>query len=115
MARVTRRMELDPEFAPIVRSFARDERVTFGGQGFGSRALRFEGRIFAMLSSKGRFVVKLPADRVRELIDRGQGEYFDTGRGRVMKEWIAISAKPASWLALAREARRFAAAATRRR
>lgn len=103
-------MELDPDFAPIVRSFARDKRVTFGGQGFGSRALRLDGRIFAMLSSKGRFVVKLPADRVAELIGRGQGEYFDTGRGRIMKEWIAVSTKPASWLALAKEAHRFAAA-----
>jgi hypothetical protein len=110
-----RRVELAPDFAAIVRAFARDERVTFGGQGFGSRALRFDGRIFAMLSSKGRFVVKLPADRVKELIGLGRGEYFDTGRGRVMKEWIAISAKPASWLALAKEARRFAAAAAGRR
>ena len=101
-------VELDPAFVPVIEAFARDPRVTFGGQGFGSRALRLEGKIFAMLSTKGRFVVKLPRNRVVELIRLGQGEYFDTGRDRIMKEWLAVSGDPASWLGLAREAYRFA-------
>ena len=62
-----------------------------------------------MLNFKGQFVVKLPRDRVAELIRMGKGEYFDTGRDRVMKEWLAVLAKPASWLTLAKEAHRFAA------
>jgi hypothetical protein len=91
-----------------MKAFASDPRVTFGGQGFGSRALKLDGRIFAMLSSKGRFVVKLPRNRVVELMRLGQGEYFDTGRDRIMKEWLAVSGDPASWPGLAREAYRFA-------
>ena len=62
-----------------------------------------------MLNFKGRFVLNLPRDRVAELIRMGKGEYFDTGRDRVMKQWLAVLAKPASWLTLAKEARRFAA------
>jgi hypothetical protein len=104
----SRRVELDPHFMPVMRGFARDERVTFGGQGFGSRALRLDGKIFAMLSSKGQFVVKLPRERVAELIHLGEAEYFDTGRDLIMKEWVAVVGDPASWLGLAKEAYRFA-------
>jgi hypothetical protein len=100
--------ELDPLFVPVIQAFAGDRRVTYGGLGFGSRALRLDGKIFAMLSSRGQFVVKLPRDRVAELIRLGQGEYFDTGRDRVMKEWLAVVGDPPSWLGLAREAHRFA-------
>ena len=106
----SRKVDMDPHFAAIVRAFARHRRVTYGGQGFGSRALKYDGKIFAMLSSKGWFVVKLPGHRVAALIRLGKGEYFDTGRNRVMKEWLAAAQDPASWLALAREAHRFAAA-----
>jgi hypothetical protein len=104
-----RHVELHPTFAAIVQAFSRDRRVSYGGQGFGSRALRLDGKIFAMLSSKGQFVVKLPRDRVAELIRMGEGQYFDTGRDRVMKEWLAVLTKPASWPTLAKEAHRFAA------
>jgi hypothetical protein len=105
-----RHRDLDPSFVPVIEAFSRDRRVTYGGQGFGSRGLRLDGKIFAMLSSKGQFVVKLPRDRVAELIRLGRGQYFDTGRDRVMKEWLAVVGDPASWLGLAKEARRFAMA-----
>ena len=104
----SRHVELDPSFVPVVEAFASDQRVIYGGQGFGSRALRLDGKIFAMLSSKGQFVVKLPRDRVIELIRLGKGQYFDTGRDRTMKEWLAIVGRPRSWLGLAKEAHRYA-------
>jgi hypothetical protein len=106
----SRDVELDPSFVPVIEAFASVRRVTYGGQGFGSRALRLDGKIFAMLSSKGQFVVKLPRDRVADLIRLGRGQYFDTGRDRVMKEWVAVVGDPASWLGLAKEAHRFAMA-----
>jgi hypothetical protein len=34
------------------------------------------------MSSRGKFVVKLPRGRVDELVASGQGEYFDPGHGR---------------------------------
>jgi hypothetical protein len=67
------------------------------------------GKIFAMVSSQGDFVVKLPKSRVEELVNAGVGTPFEPGPGRVMKEWLAMSReqKTPGWLDLAREARRF--------
>jgi hypothetical protein len=77
------------------------------GRGFGSSALKVNCKIFAMLNA-GRLVVKLPRDRVQELVADDVGEPFDTGGGRVMKEWVALKpSTEADWLAAAREARDF--------
>jgi hypothetical protein len=73
--------------------------------------LKVGGKIFAMLSSKGEFVVKLPKARVDALIASGDGERFDPGHGRLMKEWLAVEpTSEAEWLPLAREAMAFVAA-----
>ena len=95
-------------FDAVVAAFGKDRRVVRAtGKGFGSGSLKVDGRIFAMISSRGQFVVKLPRDRVAELVDRGIGEHFDAGRGRAMKEWLALDHQPEHWLELAREARLF--------
>ena len=100
--------ELDPRLAPVAAAFSKDRAVSRGGgKGFGSRALKVNGKIFAMMSSKGQFVVKLPRKRVDELVAAGRGEYFDPGRGRLMKEWLAVAAGKTQWLELAKEAYRF--------
>ncbi len=53
-----------------------------------------------MISSKGKFVVKLPRQRVDALVATGEGERFDPGHGRLMKEWIAFDAtSEIEWLA----------------
>jgi len=99
---------IDPRFAPVVDAFAKDRQVTYGGKGFGSAALKVNGKIFAMMSSKGTFVAKLPKHRADELVRLGKGRYFDPGHGRLMKEWVALGGATATWLELAREAYRFA-------
>ena len=61
-----------------------------------------------MLSTHGAFVVKLPRRRVDELIAAGDGERYDPGHGRLMKEWLEV--RPGSsleWASLAREAKAF--------
>jgi hypothetical protein len=63
-------------------------------------------KIFAMMSSKGEFVVKLSKQRVDELVTGGKGCRFDPGHGRVMKEWVSFSSGRKNWLELAREAYR---------
>lgn len=85
-----------------------------GGGGFGRSALRFQSKIFAMLV-RGRLVVKLPAERVDELIAAGEGVHFDANKGTPMREWLSLdpdSARP--WLALATEALDFARKSQRR-
>jgi hypothetical protein len=81
--------EVDPSFVPVVAAFAQDHHVSRGEMFSSSSVLTVNGKIFAMLV-KGKFVAKLPKERVDELVSRGNGEYFDPGHGRLMKEWIAV-------------------------
>ena len=79
-----------------------------GGGGFGRSALRFQGKIFVMFV-RGRLVVKLPAERVGELIAAGEGVHFDANKGTPMREWLNLDPDSAlPWLALATEALDFA-------
>src|SRR5262245_33980724 len=73
----------------------------------GSAELRIKNKIFAMLS-KGRLVVKLPQQRVDTLIAAGEGQRFDPGHGRHMKEWLTVELSSGEkWLPLAEEAMQF--------
>jgi hypothetical protein len=71
-----------------------------------SSGLRIKSKIFAMLS-KGQIVVKLPQTRVDELIERGEGERYESG-GHPLREWVLI--KPTTeegWMGLVQEAQAF--------
>jgi len=94
----------DPRFATVVAALTRKKGVTYGGKGFGSSGLKVNGKLFALISSKGQFVAKLPRARVDELVRLGQGAPFDPGHGRLMKEWIALDGGAAAWMGLAEEA-----------
>ncbi|HEV2217125.1 MAG TPA: hypothetical protein VGV88_06085 [Candidatus Dormibacteraeota bacterium] len=96
-----------PDFKKVISAFSKDGRVSVGdGKGFGSGGLKVDGKLFALIDSGGRFVAKLPKQRVTELLAQGKGDAWDAGRGRVMREWIALRAN-IDWVAVAREARRF--------
>ena len=76
------------------------------GRGFGSNALKADGKIFAALSN-GRLLIKLPAGRIEALIEAKIGERFSTGPGRIKKEWVTVAPSSADeWLRLSDEARR---------
>ncbi|MBF6604026.1 MAG: MmcQ/YjbR family DNA-binding protein [Chloroflexi bacterium] len=81
------------------------------GTGFGSNpGLRVGGRIFAMLV-RDRLVVKLPKERVDELVDSGAAIRFDAGKARPMREW-AMAIQPVNdldWDRLATEAHSYVA------
>jgi hypothetical protein len=98
-------------FAAIVEALADKQGVTVGSpgkKGFGSSALQVDGKIFAMVSSRGSFVVKLPKHRVESLEASGAGQRFGPGDGRLMKEWLALQpTSKENWLSLAGEAMRF--------
>ncbi len=81
------------------------------GRGFGSAALKIDGKIFASLASGDRLLLKLPAPRVDALIAEGIGERDSTGTGRPKHEWVTVApAHAARWVGLSDEARAFAAA-----
>ena len=96
---------MDPaeRFAAMVAATAGDPDVqppdSAGGRRFGSEALRVGGSIVAMLV-QGRVVLKLPRERVEALIRDGGGEPFENGRGRPMREWVAVTGAPSgdAWL-----------------
>jgi TfoX/Sxy family transcriptional regulator of competence genes len=76
----------------------------------GSEGLKTGGKFFAMVS-RGELVVKLPRERVDELVEAGAGHRFDPGHGRLMKEWVALRpADEEACTAYVTEARRFVAA-----
>jgi hypothetical protein len=77
--------EQDQRYAELVEMFASSPGVTAGSgrRGFGSDAFQVDGRIFAM-ARRGGVVLKLPAERVDELIAKGSGGPFDAGKGKPM-------------------------------
>ena len=99
--------ERSAAFERVAGAFATDRRVTRGGKGFGSTGLKVDGKLFALVSSRGEYVVKLPRARVSELVSAGVGVLFDPGHGRLMREWIALSGNDGRWLELAKEARAY--------
>lgn len=83
------------------------------GTGFGSNpGLRVGTKIFAMLR-RDELVVKLPRERVDELVSTGKGARFDPrSDGRLMKEWATVPVRQgAEWGRLADEAHRFVGSA----
>jgi len=97
----------EQHWEPIAKDQIAKRGVT-SGTGFGnSEGLRVSGKIFAMLV-RGELVVKLPRDRVDELVDAGAARRFDAGKGRPMKEWASVSASASRrWRGLVEEARSF--------
>ncbi len=94
----------------IVEALLSDPRVTEANM-FGMPALKVGGKAFAGLWEK-QLVVKVGAPRTQELLKTKAGGSFDpSGRGRPMKEWIAIKEPAAQakkkWLTLAEEAKAF--------
>jgi hypothetical protein len=78
------------------------------GKGFGSTGqLKADGKIFCMLV-KDRLVLKLPRERIDDLVESGDGARFDAGKGKPMREWFALyPSSKRHWHALAREAMAF--------
>ncbi len=109
-------LDSEARFAAVVRKFRGAANVTppEGGAGphmrFGSNGLKVDGKIFAMLVN-GRLVVKLPRERVQDLVSSGAGGPFDPGHGRLMKEWIVVAPDSTlDWYLVARDALEFVSA-----
>ena len=81
---------------------------------FGANALRVNGKVFAALTRSQRLLLKLPRERIAELLKTKRAMRFESG-GRVMNGWITVAPDNlAEWVALSDEARAFISAATER-
>jgi hypothetical protein len=77
-------------------------------KGLGAIALCVDNRMFAALSSDEQLVVKLPRQRVEELVNKGRGARFVPGHGQPMQEWfVAAPGAEVDWLSLTEEALSF--------
>lgn len=99
---------VEQRYERLARAFISRPAVTREGRGFGSGSLKVAGRMFASLSKRGEFIVKLPRPRVDALVASGDGVRFDPGHGRLMKEWLAVRPNSSlDWEGLAEEALKF--------
>ena len=60
-----------------------------GSKAFGYPAYKINGKIFAFVGSKG-VAIKLPATRVKALIDGKVMKPFEVAEGNVWREWLSI-------------------------
>ena len=72
------------------------------GTMFGSRGLRTGTKFFAIWWHE-QLVVKLPADRLQELVAAGEGEPFEPMPGRRMNGWLLLTGT--TWEPVVAEAR----------
>ena len=103
--------ERDELFWALAESLLAQSAVTRSTM-MGFPCLRVNGTFFACVErGTGNLIVKLPADRVNELVASGAGIPFAPS-GRTFREWVACPVRDeAEWAALLDEARAFAAAA----
>ncbi len=98
--------ESEERYTVIVAALTAEPGVTQStNRGFAKNGLKVGGKLFACVPQRGGLLLKLPRARVDWLSDSGDGERFDPGHGRVMKEWVVVkTTATADWLELAREA-----------
>ena len=93
-------------FEAAARRLRADDDAVEHGRMFHNDGLKVDGR-FLGFATKDDVVVKLPADRVGELIARGDGRPCQIGK-RTMREWVRLQpADEETCAAYLREARRF--------
>ena len=70
------------------------------GRALSNEGLMVHGKLFAFLL-RGQLIVKLPVERVAEVIGAGTGAPATMGT-RTMKQWLEVT-READWAQLARE------------
>ena len=96
-------------FAQLAQEMASgDGAISAHRKGFGTRSMFVGRKMFAVLDRTGELIVKLPPERVQELIRSKVGRGWSPGSGSPLKEYVAISfAHQREWPRFAREARTY--------
>jgi predicted DNA-binding protein (MmcQ/YjbR family) len=92
-----REMKLDPNYHPEAKAFL-DKMLLHipgvqGSKAFGYPAYKINGKVFAFVGKNG-IAVKLPQERVRELVAQGGAmRPFEPAEGIVWREWVSVQLK----------------------
>ena len=87
----------------LKRHFAVDGRVEVAA-GRGAQGIKL-GKKMIVMFYKGELLLKLPPERVEELIESGHGKPYDPGTGSAIKDRVVIpAAQRESWIPLSEEA-----------
>lgn len=105
-------MTAEEEWRALVQTMLAESDATYANDEskgarrmFGSTSIKTGGKMFAFLHKKERLIVKLPEERVNELVTAGKGDRYDPGDGRLQREWFRVTSdSPGDWLSFAREA-----------
>jgi hypothetical protein len=102
----TERERLVRELADLL---SQDDHHVTRSTMMGFPCLRVDDKFFACLEpATGNLIVKLPAERVNDLVRTGSGRPF-APNGRVFREWVACPvAARELWTELLNEAKRYA-------
>jgi hypothetical protein len=94
-------------YGEIKAYFANDPEIEVL-KGRGAQGIKRNGKLFVMFM-KGDLVVKLPEQRVKEIIVTGDGFPFDPGTGKAMKNRVLIPANNSDkWIKYSIEAKKHA-------
>jgi len=75
--------------------------------GKGAQGIKYNKKMFIMFH-KGDLLIKLSPGMIQELIASGNGQAFDPGTGKVMKDRILIPhSKKDLWISLCEESKRY--------
>ena len=111
-SRVNRRaVTAEEQFKALVNALLAESEASYGNDEtkgarrmFGSTSIKTRGKMVAFLHTKERLVVKLPEQRVNELVAAGEGERFDPGDGQLLREWFVLNSTDVDeWLRYAPE------------
>ncbi len=79
--------------------FREDQNVDIA-EGKGAQGLKYKGKMFAMFY-KGDLTVKLKPEKVKKLIENGEGLPHDPGTGKPMKDRLLIPvSKNDKWITM---------------
>ncbi|HEY1518248.1 MAG TPA: hypothetical protein VGF91_17610 [Solirubrobacteraceae bacterium] len=101
--------EREALFRELADLLCQDQHRVTRSTMMGFPCLRVDDKFFACVErATGNLIVKLPAERVNEVVRTGSGRPF-APNGRVFKEWVACPvAARELWTDLLNEAKRYA-------
>ena len=106
-------MTLDRRFATVSANLVAQDPAVEQGRMLHAPGLKISGKFFAF-AARDELYVKLPAARVKELLDSGAGRSCEIRKGSPMREWIRLSPIDDASGAYLNEARDFVARQPRR-